>query len=449
MLRVLSLIAFALLVTAAIVLSQIERGSAEGERGSPEVERATPVTTDADLFVSSGGDDAASGTETDPFRSIDHALKAAGQGPAVVEVQGGTYPVLKDGRERSGLVTVRASRDTQPSIEGVVVYGGQRLAFDGFELGAVSIHGANEVSVSDSDISGPVAVQNIADTPSSTIRLASNVVSAAGKACVTVRGGARDVVVQDNHIHGCRVGISGAVNSPQSSGIAIRDNVIERLDADGIQFAGWDDVVIDGNVIRDMKPIDASHSDAIQFMGNSSGVRVTNNVLARSWFGQLVLIQDNFGPIDDVLVANNLMHDAYEGFAVQNAGATGVRFINNTIWRSRYGGLLLRQSKFSGTTPTDTVVVNNILSGYSEVEGARTARREANAVQQCSPSDTEDTAGLLCDMDPAFVNPEADDYELQADSPARNAGTPDGAPTHDLRDRLRGTPPALGALESP
>src|SRR5439155_8033714 len=53
------------------------------------------------------------------------------------------------------------------------------------------------------------------------------------------------------------------------------------------------------------------------------------------------------------------------------------RFINNTIWRSRFGGLLLRRSRYSGTAPTDTVVVNNILSGYGEIEGAGTADRRS------------------------------------------------------------------------
>jgi len=58
-------------------------------------------------------------------------------------------------------------------------------------------------------------------------------------------------------------------------------------------------------------------------------------------------------------------------------------------------------------------------------------------------------AGNLCG-DPRFVRPawgEPGDYHLQADSPAINAGTVEGAPTVDLENRPRDAQPDIGAYE--
>lgn len=52
--------------------------------------------------------------------------------------------------------------------------------------------------------------------------------------------------------------------------------------------------------------------------------------------------------------------------------------------------------------------------------------------------------------DPSFVHPtwgESGDYYLQADSPAINRGTSNGAPTVDLENRPRDAQPDLGAYE--
>ena len=49
--------------------------------------------------------------------------------------------------------------------------------------------------------------------------------------------------------------------------------------------------------------------------------------------------------------------------------------------------------------------------------------------------------------DPMFVNPENEDYHLQAGSPCINAGTPEGAPSDDIEGNLRDAHPDIGAYE--
>jgi len=59
--------------------------------------------------------------------------------------------------------------------------------------------------------------------------------------------------------------------------------------------------------------------------------------------------------------------------------------------------------------------------------------------------DTTGTGNISAD--PLFVDAANDDYHLQADSPCIDAGTPVGAPTHDIEGTPRDTTPDMGAYE--
>jgi hypothetical protein len=55
----------------------------------------------------------------------------------------------------------------------------------------------------------------------------------------------------------------------------------------------------------------------------------------------------------------------------------------------------------------------------------------------------------LCDIFPGLMNIAIDSFDphLQADSPAINAGTPEGAPADDFTGRPRDAQPDIGAYE--
>jgi hypothetical protein len=139
-------------------------------------------------------------------------------------------------------------------------------------------------------------------------------------------------------------------------------------------------------------------------------VVIADNELARSGNGQLLLVQDAVGPIDDVLVQNNLIHEA-SGYAVQTQGATNARFIGNTIWRSFYGGLLVRAGQRTlpdgtHTVPTDTVVRDNVLSGLGTAGGAVMGENTRNALP--CPTATD----VACAADSTFVAIADGDYRV-------------------------------------
>ena len=112
----------------------------------------------------------------------------------------------------------------------------------------------------------------------------------------------------------------------QCNNINILNNHLENFTGDAIQFGTWSNVTIDGNTIENM--IDAAgntyHNDGIQFTGNTQNATITNNYVAHS-SGQLMLIQPAVGPIDNVVVENNVVWDTNignGGYAIQSQGIT-------------------------------------------------------------------------------------------------------------------------------
>ena len=71
----------------------------------------------------------------------------------------------------------------------------------------------------------------------------------------------------------------------------------------------------------------------------------------------------------------------------------------------------------------------------------QTIIRNNVAQPPCGGGGVEETVHCLLDIDPLFVDPEVGDYHLRPDSPAVDAGTPEGAPETDID----GDPRPMGA----
>jgi hypothetical protein len=248
--------------------------------------------------------------------------------------------------------------------------------------------------------------------------------------------------VTKNFIHDCRTGIGGPGRAQPSEKIRISENRIERT-GDGIAFGHWSDVAIEDNVIKDMDDRGGvTHHDALQIFGDARKVRILRNVMAHSQH-QLMIMQDGFGPVDDVLVDTNVIYDA-GAYAIQSSGVTGLRFINNTVWKSGYGSLLLRRGNFPGEVgPSDTVVANNILYGLS-FDRAVTAVRRNNLILR-TPATPGD--GEIYGYDPELEDPEGGDFRPRASSLALEHADKSFAGDTDQLNRQRPGKPTIGALE--
>lgn len=408
-------------------------GAADGSPGAPAPAPApSPGLPSGDFFVSPHGDDAASGGESAPLRTIDRALQLATGGETVV-VLPGSYPAFRDTRRRAA--ETKLIGIASPEVAGAGLMGSSNLTISGFVF------------------TGKVLIRRhptFADRNAQDITIRDNELTSAtplARRCLTIRDGAERITVAGNWIHDCRGGIDGPgygfddpADVPLTAGITIRDNLLERFRADGIQFAHWRDVEIADNTIRTMQdPDHVEHNDGIQIMGDSARVRILRNVIAHS-NGQLIIVQGAVGgPNDDILLRDNLAFDSAT-YAWQLGDVTDLRVYNNTVWKSKYGGILLRPGAYAS-------VANNIAdfigSSFGSGPGSYTyfdynlMGRTWNTVLPHS--------GV--GIDPGFVDAADDDYRLRPDSIAVGRGNPDFAGPTDLAGNPRPDPPSLGALE--
>jgi hypothetical protein len=185
-------------------------------------------------------------------------------------------------------------------------------------------------------------------------------------------------------------------------------------------FGGWRKVVFEGNLIRRMRgPLAEVHNDAIQFLGNSSDVRIAGNRLEQS-HAQLILIQDAVGGRNhDIKITGNVIWRA-DGYAVQSQGATGVRVHGNVIWGGRYGALLLRRSPTTGRPAHDTAVTGNLLDGFSVLDGAEPRRFANNYIARRTP---QTPVGALDAPGAIFFDPAQGDLRLRHDLEGLRADT--------------------------
>jgi hypothetical protein len=397
----------------------------DGEHdGMETVDGSDPNTRDV-FTVGPEGGDGAEGTARDPWETIDHALDVVPDG-SEIRVLPGTYPAITDDRSRDRSVTVTGFGGL-PTIAGADLHGSSRLVLRDLRFTA-PIDIAAHPTLGD-------------ERPANDITVLNSEIVSPHSAAIRIGEGSREVNILGNWVHDSQGGIAGA-QPPRSRGITIVRNTIERVRADGIQFGYWDDVSISENTIREtIDPADEIHNDGIQFRGPSEDVRITRNRIHASG-GQLMLVQPSLGPIDDVLVENNLMFDS-EATGVQSQAATNVRFVHNTIWNTGLGSLTLSATS-SGAVASDTVVVGNILEEFGVARDAGTAYRDHNLFGRRAP--TLSTHELLL-ADPGFLAPDAGDYRPGLGSPALGAGNSAYAPRVDLAGRLRRSPPTLGALE--
>lgn len=417
------------ILTVAVLLLALSGPAAEVGAAAPAEKPSKAI------YVSPTGDDHGPGTFRKPWRSLQKAIARAPGGAAML-VLPGRYPAVSITRAFSRTLNVYGVTidGARPRVAGVEIWGGRRIAVRGLRItgtSQVTAHPTRKLR-----------------QPARDILFAGNEFSVPRHLCLRIRSKSTRVRVIRNHIHRCTTGIGGP-NTPHqpSRHIVIARNLIDHLSADGIQFGWWNDVLIRDNVIEDVRdPRHHIHNDAIQFTGPSARVTIARNLLRNS--SQLLFVQPAFGAIGGVTVQDNLMYNA-RAYAVQLQGSLGVRFVHNIVWSSHYGGLLLRQ----GTTPTgvvvptDTVIEDNVLSGFATTGGATAASFRGNVLG--APSRIPGVGNLV--RTPRFDDLAAGDLQL-VNPPIPGVGVRfssfkwrRGRPVASLLEAVRGVAPPVRA----
>lgn len=386
-----------------------------------------------------------------PLCSINKAVELA-TGGETINVVPGTYGPIRLIRYLPETVTIRGVGATKPVIKGspelnngdtIAIAGGSNLTFESLTIRNGRAHIGSHPVKKTAQVSRDITFTNVEFTGN----------DAGYGHGLTIRDGSKNIKVENSHFHHLMSGITGPNyriiggvenDLPNVDGVIVRNNLMEYFKADAMQFAGWDNVIIDRNVMQhsqhDPPPAEPYHNDLIQFTGYSKNVRITNNYLADS--SQHIFIQPAFGPISDVVVENNVIWKS-RAYAVQSQGIPGFRFVNNTMWDTVYG-FIIRGGPNGEPAPTDGIVTNNIITS---IAGAPAGTIEDyNIVMNLNPKRTYGSHDIL-GADPKFVNAAAGDFHLASGSPAIGAGTAQYAPAGDLENHGRNGAPDIGAYE--
>lgn len=407
------------------------------------------------LYVSGGGDDANDGLASDRAKRTLRAAAALTQPGDIVLVGDGTY---REANPRADVLTV--SRSGAPSAWiTYAAYPGETPRIEAENWNAVAVR-ANYIT-----IKGFTMVGN---RERLTLEYALSEADTLGNPITSGNG----------------VQVRALGDGPRPHHVRIEDNLIQDFPGGGVAVSQADYITIEGNrVFRCGWYAPYGNSGiSIYQAWNSDGSTATkmfirNNVSAfnqnlvpfyysgdtpaerRITDGNGIIIEDSrntqrgspIGPYPGgFLIENNIVY-ANGGRGVNIYLSDNVTLANNTAWsNARHPDI---SSEFNIRESGNVRVLNSIFETGPDkpvltmrLNGA--VSFSSNLFFGGAPLETPLPAGSLMAA-PRFVNPEAADFRLAADSPAIDAGQADGAPARDIlgTPRPQGAGVDLGALE--
>lgn len=227
--------------------------------------------------------------------------------------------------------------------------------------------------------------------------------------------------------------------------------LVGRVDGDlvfvGVGGHTVSDIIIDRNILgpADVGPA-GNHVDCVQVATQASHVRIDSNYIA-GCSNSGVIIKADHGPIDDVIVVNNVLR----GCGSRSAQCAG------------YNALYVRENPQTHDPLTNVHVLRNTIDGWISIDAAPSNDVTGNIIGQvlkgqdlCGPwlkFNLITTTGCTRTLDPSnvvgqpvFVDAPAGDLRLAPGSPGVRLGGED-ATAVDLDGYARTAPYSAGAWE--
>lgn len=422
------------------------------------------------FFVSNAGSDANPGTESLPWRTVQHACNVLPAG-ATVHVKAGIYSekvtVNVSGSQAAGFVTVRNYEDDDVVLDGTGVAGDNMFYLENREY--VRIRGfeiRNNLDVSDG--SG-IRVTGWADH----IELIANSIHdirGSDAMGITVYGNSlrpiRHLVVDSNLVYDCDPAHSEALTlNGNVDSFQVTHNTVYGVNNIGIDFIGFEEVCPDSsqdyarhgicrwNTVYNCHSVYDSSAAGI-YVDGASCMSIENNRVSDCDFGIEVGCEHRGKETREVLVANNLVYAndksgiAFGGYRRRAGRVTDCEFRGNTCCfndrKADGGGELLIQwssnnlvrNNLLRSGPSDLVLANwdegssvdNRLD-YNLWYGPPTASfvwngEEYAGFEAYRTATGQDSCSLFAD--PRLVAPDSSppDFRLRFDSPAVDRADP-------------------------
>jgi parallel beta-helix repeat protein len=372
---------------------------------------AAPLAGAAEYAVATNGDDANPGTESQPWRTLQHAADSVGPGDTV-SVRAGNYAgaYIENSGTSSQPIVFRAFGNEAPSItednpetpDGINVEGASYVTVQGFTVNGRSRAGiraatCDHVTIRDNRIDGS-GKWGIFTAFCDDVVIDHNVTANTGEQHgIYVSNSGDRPIVRNNTIYGnTQAGIH--MNGDISNG------------GDGI----ISDALVENNVIWD------------NGSGGASGI--------------------NCDGVQDSLIRNNLIFDEHASgislYRIDGGGAsTGNRVLNNTVLVAADGRWALNiQDGSSNNTARNNILLNansshgaidiggDSLDGFSADHNAVTDRFTTNggdsvlSLSEWRGETGNDGNSFVSASSNLFENPGGDDYSLSSSSPAVDAG---------------------------
>jgi len=416
--------AFRVFAVAVLVI-----GLASGRAG------AAPLRT---FYVDPAGNDAAAGSDTQPWRTLQKAANTVRAGDLVI-VRAGRY---------AGLYLTTSGTATDPITfhgdPGAIVDTQNPTTPDG-----INLEGASYVIVEGFTVTG-VPRAGIRSVVNQHVIIRGNTGDLNGRWGV-LTGFSDDILIENNVMsrsqaeHGIYVSNSG--DRP-----VIRKNVVFGNRANGIHMNGdvsqGGDGIISGALVEDNTIFDNG-------LGGGSGINCDgvqgsvfrNNLLYTNHASGISLYQiDAAQPARDNQVLNNtivMASDARWAINIQNA-STGNVLRNNILFnqQSFRGSIAISADSLPGFVSDTNVVMDRFSIDGGDTRIGLAAWRAATG---------QDQSSLIAAPAALFVNFAGNDYHLSVTSPARDAGVTLAAVPDDLEGAPRPQGPAadIGAYEFP
>jgi parallel beta-helix repeat protein len=443
----------------------VAAGPAATPAATGAVEGTTSTVTAVPYrWVATTGSDASNGSQTHPWRTIQHAVDVTPAG-GIITVRGGTYAHFTV--KRSGLVVQGASGETaivsgstypvlvrgvtSGTIRGLTIQkapslwgSGVRIeASKGVRIEKNSIRDNHSFGIKVKDATGSIITGNSIYSNDTGIELS---------------GAVTGTVISSNRIHHndrmvtSSRGGNGIVFTKTTGLVTVTGNKLwgnrarhltdSGYDGGAFEVYGASDLSITGNVLWDNNNVMETGTDGT---AGCSRITFARNVA----YGPGTVARETQGLIlrcaSSSLFANNTF-DGIDTFAfyVSTSGSyagsiAGLRIENNIVVRGRAYSL--------GPRPTSVVIDHNLaLQGGSTADYADhlafvEGRGNTDSLAEFRAWTGYDTHGIQAD--PRFVDRAVHDYHLRTGSPAIDQGAV------VLTDPVLGAAPDIGRFESP
>ncbi|HEY0947330.1 MAG TPA: chitobiase/beta-hexosaminidase C-terminal domain-containing protein [Opitutaceae bacterium] len=391
------------------------------------------------------------GSVTAPWSTLEAVFKAGKkfQPGDVINLRSGYhgYPTVTG--NNTGNVTIQAQSGHTPKLRKLVVNAASRWVISGLTI-SPEVVGSYEkgdfVALESNSSHITVEACTVYSAASIANWTAATWPERAGNG---IRVGGPNCVIADNHIKNTRYGLQVWRSA---TGTVVSGNTIENFMGDGIRGLG-NYCVYEYNIVKNSFRIDDHHDDGFQCWSTGSdgqvGTGVVRGVVLRGNMfisftdpnqpekGTMQGIGCFDGMFEDWVVENNLVvSDVWHGIAFY--GAKNCRFVNNTVVANPitsaftaipWLGIFAHKN---GTASSGNLVRNNLASTF-KLNGSATV--DSNITSPTSAYTSH------------FVNYSSLDFHLKATSPAVNAGNPLSAPSIDLDEKPRTSPPDAGCYE--